>query len=391
MRGTLRWITAVVLAGATTLACSSDDKGSGPPDGPDLARFTTVVMGLDNPVFVTAPPGDTTRVFIVEKAGLVRILKNGVMLTQPFLDITDQTSKGDEQGLLGLAFAPDYGTSGRFFVSYTAVGGGNAGHSVLSWFLASTTNPDSAVKSETVLFEMDQPFANHNGGMITFGPDGYLYVGFGDGGDGGDPLETGQDLSDELGSILRVNVAGGLFSYPGDNPFAETPGAVGSIWQYGLRNPWRFSFDRQTGDMYIADVGQNQYEEVNVVPAGNPGGQNFGWDDMEGKHCYEENPCGSNTSTRPFIEYSHGGGRCSVTGGYVYRGAAVPAIAGLYFYADYCSGTVWSFRYGSGSISEERSWSQLKANGSITSFGEDGRGELYVTTQSGRLLRFAQP
>jgi glucose/arabinose dehydrogenase len=384
----MRYRCPILLLVALGSACGDEERET-PPAIPDDFRLVTVVSGLENPVYVAAPPGDSTRLFVVEKAGRVVIVRNGAIVTQPFLDITGQTTKGDEQGLLGMAFAPDYATSGRFYVSYTAPGGGPAGHSVISRFTVST-NPDSAGDDEHVLLQVNQPYSNHNGGMITFGPDGYLYIGFGDGGDGGDPLETGQDRTDLLGSMLRIDVSGSDYTIPAGNPFVANAGARDELWNYGLRNPWRFSFDRETGDLYIADVGQGQYEEVDVVDAGAGGGQNFGWDDMEGDHCYEDSSCDDNPALRPVIEYDHGGGRCAVTGGYVYRGSAIPAIAGRYFYADYCSGALSSFSYaGGGTVSETRSHSGL--SGSPTSFGEDGKGELYVTTQSGRLLRFSPP
>lgn len=370
------------------LACGGDDEET-PPTLPDPFRLTTVVSGLDNPVYVTAPPGDSTRLFVVEKDGRIVIVRNDAIVTTPFLDISDQTTKGDEQGLLGLAFAPDYATSGRFYVSYTANGGGAEGHSVISRFTVSA-NPDSSNDDESVLLEVDQPFSNHNGGMITFGPGEYLYFGLGDGGDGGDPLETGQDRTDLLGSMLRLDVSGSGYTIPPDNPFVGNAGERGELWNYGLRNPWRFSFDRQTNDLYIADVGQGQFEEVDVIAAGDGGGQNFGWDDMEGTHCFEDNNCAGNPALRPILEYDHGSGRCAITGGYVYRGSAIPAIVGRYFYADFCTGSLASLTYAGGNtVSATATYQRISGN--PTSFGEDGKGELYITTQSGRLLRFSPP
>lgn len=381
-----RNILLIATSAALSLACGGDDGG---PPANDVFALTSVVSGLDEPVYLTAPPGDSTRLFIVEKAGVVRIFTNGALLDTPFLDISDRTTKGDEQGLLGLAFAPDYATSGRYFVSYTTTGGGDAGHSVIARFEVSD-NPDVSGTDETEILTVDQPFNNHNGGMITFGPDHMLYIGFGDGGDGGDPLETGQRLTDLLGSMLRIDVSGATYTSPPDNPFINADESRDEIWNYGLRNPWRFSFDRSTGDLYIGDVGQGNYEEVDVVTAGDGGGQNFGWDDMEGNHCFEDNPCAANPSIRPVLEYDHGGNRCAITGGYVYRGSAVPAVVGHYFYADFCSGTLRSFRHlPDGSITDRQTWPAI--NGSPTSFGEDGKGELYITTASGQLLRFAAP
>jgi glucose/arabinose dehydrogenase len=348
-----------------------------------------VITGLAFPVFLTAPPGDASRLFIVEKNGLIRIIQSDTLLTAPFLDVTGKTTKGSEQGLLGLAFAPDYATSGRFFVSYTTTGGGPAGHSVIARYQVSADS-NVAGTVETVILTVDQPYSNHNGGMIAFGPDGYLYFGLGDGGSGGDPDETGQDRTDLLGSMLRLDVGGTGYTIPPDNPYAGSATFRPELWNYGLRNPWRFSFDRTTGDLYVADVGQDSREEVGVVAAGSGGGQNFGWDDMEGKSCFEDRSCSSNPALRPVIDYSHRSG-CSVTGGYVYRGTAVPAVAGMYFYSDYCSGFLRSFRWSASGITESYSWNDLTVSGGVTSFGEDGRGELYLMTASGNLYRFAAP
>jgi glucose/arabinose dehydrogenase len=237
---------------------------------------------------------------------------------------------------------------------------------------------------------VDQPFSNHNGGMIAFGPDGYLYFGLGDGGDGGDPLETGQDRTDLLGSMLRLDIDSPTYSIPAGNPYLGHPTFREEIWNYGLRNPWRFSFDRQTGDLYIGDVGQGSREEVNVVASGAGGGQDFGWDDMEGTDCYEDSNCASNPALRPVLDFGHGSG-CAVTGGYVYRGSAIPAIQGMYFYSDYCTGFVRSFRFTGSGITESFEWDNLRRSGGVTSYGEDGRGELYIMTESGRLFRFVPP
>ncbi len=388
----LRLGSGAAMVASLLLSCGSD---SGGPGGLDPAPAGTlalqqVITGLAFPVFLTAPPGDSARLFIVEKNGVIRIIQDDTLLTAPFLDITAKTTKGSEQGLLGLAFAPDYATSGRFFVSYTTTGGGPAGHSVIARYQVSSDS-NVAATAEAVILTVDQPNTNHNGGMIAFGPDGYLYFGLGDGGGSGDPAETGQDRTDLLGSMLRLDVSGATYEVPIDNPYSRTPGFRGELWNYGLRNPWRFSFDRLTGSLYIADVGQGSREEVDVVAAGSAGGQNFGWDDMEGKSCYEDHNCSSNPALRPVIDYSHSAG-CSITGGYVYRGTAVPAVAGMYFYSDYCSGFLRSFRWSPLSgIAESYSWNDLTRSGGVTSFGEDGRGELYLMTASGNLYRFTQP
>ena len=344
----------------------------------------TIVRGLDNPVYLTAAPGDTSRLFVVEQSGSIRIIRNRAVVATPFLDLTDSVSTGSEQGLLGMAFAPDYGTTGRFYVSYTRLNG----NSVVARYQVSG-NPDLADPASGVtILGVAQPYSNHNGGMITFGPDGFLYFGLGDGGGGGDPEATGQDRSDLLGSLLRLDVSGaGAYTIPAGNPYAGSPSFRPELWNWGLRNPWRFSFDRQTGDLYIADVGQNAYEELNVQPAGSAGGENYGWTTMEGTHCYpDSSPCSPIGLTLPLLDYDHGDG-CSVTGGYVYRGNDVPSLAGHYLYADYCSGWVRSFRYQGGQAVSRLDRNALRPGGNITSFGEDARGELYILTGSGGVHR----
>jgi glucose/arabinose dehydrogenase len=370
-------------------ACGSDG-GNGPTGGlPDsVLTLVPVVSGLAVPVFLTAPPGDS-RLFIVEKDGLIRIYKNGSLLSTPFLNLTGRTTKGGEEGLLGLAFAPDYATSGRFYVSYTAPGGSNGGNTIIARYHVSGNADLADAASDTTILTFAQPETNHNGGGIIFGPDGMLYAGFGDGGGGGDPLGTGQDRTDLLGSMLRLDVGGATYTSPPDNPFAGSATFRHELWNYGLRNPWRWSFDRQTGDLYIGDVGQNEYEEVDVQSAGSPGGENYGWNIMEASHCYQSSSCNRTGLTLPVITYGHGDG-CAVTGGYVYRGVAVPAIQGHYFYSDACSGFLRSFRWSGGSATEQTEWHQLNLSG-VNSFGEDGNGELYVMTYGGDLYRFAAP
>ncbi|HEY7683892.1 MAG TPA: PQQ-dependent sugar dehydrogenase [Gemmatimonadales bacterium] len=350
----------------------------------------TVADGLNSPVFLTTAPGDPTRLFIVEKSGTIRIVENGSLLATPFLDISDSVINNGEQGLLGLAFDPNYQNNGRFFVSYSAPGGGAAGHSAIKRYLVSA-NPDLADPATgLVILTQDDPYTNHNGGMIGFGPDGYFYFGLGDGGGGGDPLLTGQNPADFFASMLRLDVSGsGTYTIPPSNPFATSQTAAHEVWAYGLRNPWRWSFDRQTGDLYIADVGQNAHEEVNVQPAASTGGQNYGWSIMEGLSCYGATTCNQSGLTLPVLDYDHGQG-CSITGGYVYRGTAIPAIQGLYFYADYCTAFVRSFRWTGSGITEEKEWTSLdltSRGGAITSFGEDAQGELYVLSQAGTVYR----
>ena len=350
-----------------------------------------VASGLDFPVFVTAPSGDNTRLFVVEKTGRIRIVKNGSVLSEPFLNVSGKISNGGEQGLLGLAFHPEYAGNGRFVVNYTDTNGDTR----IAVYRVSS-NPDVAdPASEQIVLTVDQPYSNHNGGMVVFGPDGKLYIGMGDGGSGGDPQNNGQNRNALLGKLLRVELNGaGQLSVPADNPFVGQAGMRGEIWSYGLRNPWRFSFDRETRDLYLGDVGQNAHEEIDVSGSATQFGKgvNFGWRIMEGSACYSPSSgCDGNGLALPVIDYGHGDG-CSVTGGYVYRGADVSAIKGLYFYADYCSGWIRSFRWNGSAAVDRRDWPALDPGGQITSFGEDARGELYVVVSSGKVFRFvAQP
>jgi len=367
-----------------------DDGSIAPPPPPPVSgelALVTVASGLDTPVFLTAPPDDD-RLFVVEKRGTVRIIDGGSVLATPFLDLTALVSTGGEQGLLGLAFHPDYATNGIFVVDYTD----RSGDTRVASYRVSTQNPDRAdAGSGHVVLTVPQPFSNHNGGMLAFGPnDGHLYVALGDGGSAGDPQANGQDPGTLLGSLVRLAVdANGQGSIPADNPFLGQAGARPELWSYGLRNPWRFSFDRASGDLYIGDVGQSQREEIDVSTAADGAGRglNFGWNVMEGGGCYAPSSgCDQSGLTLPLVEYGHGPA-CSVTGGYVYRGAAVPSLRGTYFYADYCAGWVRSFRLQSGQAAEQREWTDLGSGGRITSFGEDAAGELYVLTEGGRVSR----
>lgn len=345
-----------------------------------------VVSGLDSPTLLTNA-GDE-RLFVLEQEGRIRIVQDGQLLEEPFLDITHLVGfNSNEQGLLGLAFPPDYEGSGAFYAYYTD----HSGATVLSRFFVSGDSMNRAAPDmEQVVLRVAQPFPNHNGGHILFGPDGYLYVGLGDGGSGGDPQGNGQNADTLLGSILRLDVSdvspGATYTIPPDNPFAGGGGAP-EVWGYGLRNPWRFSFDPLDGTWYVADVGQNQYEEVHVVSAAEAPGANYGWNIMEGLHCYNSDPCDQSGLLLPVVEYSHQQGGCSVTGGYVYRGERFEALAGNYFFGDYCSGTIWALRQ-----DEEGTWSTgsgalVTVDGQITSFGLDAAGEVYVVTREGGILR----
>jgi glucose/arabinose dehydrogenase len=353
-----------------TGTCSDGEPVAGTP------RLTTntVASGLASPLDLQAPPGDRSRLFVVERGGRIRIVKSRQVLGTPFLDLSGRITSGGERGLLGLAFHPRYAENGRFFVNYTNPNGDTH----ISEFRVSS-NPDAAdAGSERILLTVDQPFANHNGGGLAFGGDGMLYAGLGDGGSGGDPLGNGQNLSTRLGKMLRLDVdRPGLV--PPDNPFVATAGAAPEIWAYGLRNPWRFSFDRGTGDLYIGDVGQDSFEEIDVETAPRHGGQDYGWNVMEGTHCYNSASCSTAALTLPVFEYCHDAG-CSVTGGVVYRGCRLPGYAGAYFYGDYCSAFVRSFRYQNGAVSDERDWTNSLGQGlsSISSFGVDAEGEIYI-------------
>lgn len=354
-----------------------------------LAR-ELAAQGLTFPVFLTAPAGDA-RLFVCEKAGTVVIVDNGVVVPVPFLDISAIVSTGDEQGLLGLAFDPNYATTGRFYVSYTD----DTGSSVIARYLVSAGDPGQAdPASAEPLLTVPQPDEFHNGGMIAFGPDGYLWFGLGDGNGavGGDSLGTAQSLDDLLGSLLRIDVSGASgYEVPADNPYVNSPPIPPENFCLGLRNPWRFSFDSQTGDLYIADVGQGEAEEIDVTTVANASGANFGWNIVEGNLCFEPPVgCSSVGLVSPVHTYPHTNGRCSVTGGYVYRGSAIPGIQGVYFYADFCSGAVASFEYSGGQATEHESWPTLSPGSGLTSFGEDGNGEVYILMQAGHIYRIIE-
>lgn len=339
------------------------------------------------------------RLFVVEKAGRIRILQaDGNINATPFLDIDALISSSGERGLLGLAFHPDYANNGYFFVNYT----NNSGHTVVARYQVSSGDPDVAdTGSATILLTINQPFSNHNGGDLAFGPDGYLYICSGDGGDGGDPQDNGQETATLLGKIIRIDVDNGPgtapdyamgqnYTVPASNPLADGPGGtLDEIWALGLRNPWRFSFDRLTGDMWIGDVGQGLWEEIDFEPAGSPGGLNYGWRCYEGNQTYNTTDCGpASEYTFPVHDYDHNDGSCSVTGGFVYRGADFPLLYGLYLYTDYCSGRIWSLENVDGSWVNEELFQD--ATGQFVTMGEDYRGELYIGNQSGELYQIRE-
>jgi glucose/arabinose dehydrogenase len=374
----------------------SSPRPSGPPSGPigstgpafDPARvavtLTPFVDGLAAPLAIVNAGDGSGRLFVAEQGGQIRIVRDGHLAARPFLDIGDQITAGGERGLLGVAFHPDYPSDGRVFVDYTDTNGDTQ----VSSFKVSAADPDRLdPTTETRILHVKQPFANHNGGALAFDPSGMLLVSLGDGGSGGDPLGNGQSLGTPLGKILRIDVSGAdadhPYRIPADNPFAD--GAAGQqpeIWLWGLRNPWRMSFDRATGDLWIGDVGQDLWEEVDVQRAGSPAGTNFGWNRMEGTHCFQPKfvGCEDATLTRPVSDYGHDLG-CTVIGGGVYRGTAEPALRGGYLFGDYCSGRIWA-------IDPARDGYQSpvevgESGKSLSAFGEDEAGELYAADISG--------
>ncbi|NDJ76612.1 MAG: PQQ-dependent sugar dehydrogenase [Chloroflexi bacterium] len=356
---------------------------------PAQYELVEITSGLSRPVYLTHAGDGSGRLFIVEQSGTIWTMQDGTLLDTPFLDVSGLispealTDRYTERGLLGLAFHPDFASNGQFFINYTD----QSGHSVLARYTVSGSDPNQAdLASAEQLLYVQQPFSNHNGGHLAFGPDGYLYLALGDGGSAGDPRQNGQNPTTLLGTILRLDVSTESgYLVPADNPFASGDQARPEIWAWGLRNAWRFSFDRDTGDLYIADVGQNQWEEISVQPAGSAGGENYGWNAYEGTHVYSGATPASDV-VMPVLEYDHSSGRCSVTGGYVYRGTAIPGLQGYYVYGDWCSGTIWTARQ-----TEDGTWEasvSLESGYNINSFGEDENGELYLLDNSGAVLRF---
>jgi glucose/arabinose dehydrogenase len=370
-------IRVLLPATVAVLACDDSDPIEPADDGELSVSLELVAEGLDEPLFLTAPPGDADRLFVVERGGAIRIVRGDAVVEPPFLDLSSLVTTDDgEQGLLGLAFHPQYATNGYAYVNYT----GTDGHTRIVRYTASA-NPDVADPgSAFTILTIQQPAPIHNGGMLVFGPDEMLYLGVGDGGPGNGG--NGQDFTKLLGSLLRIDVDGGSpYGIPSDNPFVGHPTNRPEIWAKGLRNPWRFSFDRSTGDLIIADVGEELIEEIDLQPASSAGGENFGWGTMEGSDCFEP-PSGCTTTglVLPIHEYEHSLG-CSVTGGYVYRGSDYPALAGRYFFSDFCASWLRSFTIAGGQVGDVRDHAAAAGPLSgVSSFGEDSAGELYVVS-----------
>ncbi len=384
--------TAQVTAvghGATSVIASFG--ASGGPATITVSAAPTVQMVADflsSPLYLTQAPGDTSRLFVVEQPGTIKVILNGSVLGTPFLDITTLVSFSGERGLLSMAFHPNYSHNGQFFLYYIDK---TNNIQVVRYTVSPDPNVADASSAQVILSINHQTYENHNGGLVLFGPDGYLYVGVGDGGGSRDPSGNGQRTDTLLGKILRIDVnSGSPYVVPASNPFIGLPPAKPEIWAYGLRNPWRFSFDRVAHDLYIADVGENAHEEVDVQLATSSGGEDYGWSIMEGLACFNPSTgCSQTGLVLPVLDYDHTQG-CSITGGYVYRGSRLPILTGHYFYADYCRGWVRSFRYVNGAVLDQHDYTpEFGSVGRITSFGEDLQGELYLVTQQGRVYRIA--
>ena len=414
IRAGILWVAMVLLASVSRTSALALDCGV--PVAGDQISLELVVSGLSNPVDIAAPPGDVSRLFVVEQGGRIRVVDLDVgTVVGTFLDISARVSCCGERGLLGLAFHPDYEANGEFFVNYTRAPGGTCAaepppgctsdrraETIVSRFRVSDDPNLADEGSEEILLEICQPFSNHNAGQLAFSPlDGYLYVGTGDGGSANDPCNSGQRSDTLLGKMLRIDVDGaddGLaYRIPPDNPFLNDAGVRPEIWAFGLRNPWRYAFDAERGDLYIADVGQGDWEEVSIQPLTSTGGENYEWRRREGDHAFSSSTAyGPGVPTAPAYEYPHGGGEfrgCSITGGVVYRGCRMPDLKGRYFFADWCEDWVGSFRYEDGQVSDLRGHtSSFNAAidgslGRISTFGTDGRGEVYIADRNGLIYR----
>ena len=386
-----------------------------------LLLFSSIIMGqsislsselvsdgFKKPVFVISYPTDASILYVVEQAGRIIVLDSGQKKSKPFFNINKRVVNpfrpGDERGLLGFAFHPDYENNKKFYINYID----NDGHTIVSEFIAQSKYKADH-NSERVLLKLEQPYGNHNGGHIEFGKDGYLYIAIGDGGAAGDPLDSGQDLTSLFGKVIRIDINGSPYSIPKSNPFYGIKNAREEIWAWGLRNVWRFSFDKKTGDIYYGDVGQNKWEEVNFEPASSSGGNNYGWRQMEASYCFEpKENCIRDGMVLPIIEYPNDAyhpafalGRknqlnvegCSVTGGYVYRGEKLKGFEGVYFFGDYCSGNIWSFKVKDGKANafknrtEEINIADGEFTNYISSFGQDADGEIYIVDYNGAVYK----
>lgn len=383
------WLVAAL--GSIVCAAPKDDAAEVVPEKPSPVLsindvrlgIEEVASGLNQPVYLTAPNGDP-RLFIVEQPGRLRVVENGKLLPKPFLDIANKVRSGGEQGFLSVAFHPQYRANGFLFVNYTD----KKGDTRIERYTVSSDSSVADPRSAKLILTIDQRYSNHQGGLNLFGPDGMLYIGMGDGGSQGDPHGNGQNRNVLLGKLLRINVdRGDPYSVSTANPYANG-GGRGEIWALGLRNPWRFAFDRVSGHLYIADVGQDRYEEVNVVPM-QKAGVNYGWNVMEGPACYRSSGCNQTGLQQPALSYTHENSTCSVIGGSVYRGQKIPEIAGQYFYSDYCNSWLRSFGYADGKVTDRHEW-PVGRLGSVVSFGEDSQGELYICTSSGRVYRIVK-
>ena len=375
-----------------------------------------IADGYKKPVFITSSPNNAKLLYIVEQAGLIKIINDGKKLSRPFFDINKRVVNpnrpGDERGLLGFAFHPNHTNNGKFYINYMD----NDGNTIVSEF---STNSELRAnhKSERIILKLKQPYGNHNGGDIQFGPDGYLYISIGDGGKAGDPLNAGQDLSSLFGKIIRIDIEQKPYGIPKSNPFFGQKDKREEIWAWGLRNVWRFSFDKQTGDKYLADVGQNKWEEVNFEPASSKGGLNYGWRIMEANHCYDpKENCPTEGLIKPIIEYPNDANHpafafriieelsfsetdvegCSVTGGYVYRGQKIKSMQGQYIFGDYCSGNIWTLKVVNGkAINFKNRTEEINIGGGefttyISSFGQDSDGEIYIIDYNGGIYKLIE-
>lgn len=384
----VKGLSLIVIITFLFIACGGAGGGSSGSDAATegsslpVVRLELLASGFASPVHVTHAGDGSNRLFVVEQSGIIKIIKGTSILTNPFLDIKARVLSGGEKGLLSVAFPSGFVNKNYFYVNYTKK---PDGASIVARYYVNPADSDMALPaSEEILLTVNQPFSNHNGGQLAFGPDNFLYIGFGDGGSGGDPQGEGQRTDTLLGKLLRIDVESGINPYdiPGSNPFVGQAGFRPEIWALGLRNPWRFSFDRQNGDLYIADVGQSNWEEINVQSNASTGGENYGWNIMEGTDCFNAVTCDKSGLTLPVTEYNHTQG-CSVTGGFVYRGVKFTGMQGLYFYGDFCEGKTWVLRLVNG-VWQNNLLIDTTLN--ISSYGENEAGDLFVVNINGSIF-----